>query len=63
MEFAPGFQNRLITQPGVIADPDEAMFPVFELALAQSSDVIVSRRCRGTAAPETAWKAIAVCYS
>lgn len=41
VEFAPGFHDRLLTVPGVAADPDESLFPSFDMAVAEPGDIVI----------------------
>jgi ectoine hydroxylase-related dioxygenase (phytanoyl-CoA dioxygenase family) len=41
VEFLPGFHDRLLTEPGIAADPDESMFPSFVLAIAEPGDILI----------------------
>jgi len=41
VEFAPGFHDRLLTEPGIAADPVESMFPSFVFAIAEPGDILI----------------------
>jgi len=41
IEFAPGYHTRLLTQPGVVSDPGDSQFDVFEMVTAEPGDLIV----------------------
>lgn len=41
LEFAPGYHHALLTDPGVVADPDESSFPHFDLMATDPGDLLV----------------------
>ena len=40
LEFAPGHHHRLLTPPGVVADPDPAIFDRFEAVIGEAGDIV-----------------------